>query len=60
MKLVRKIIPQNINKEEKYRRLKEDIKMIKSQISYAEKNKLIKEGKRIGINEVIRQNNKNI
>ena len=60
MKLVRKIIPQNINKEEKYRRLKEDIKMIKSQISYAEKNKLIKECKRIGINEVIRQNNKNI
>lgn len=47
-------------KKKSTERLKEDIKMIKSQISYAEKNKLIKEGKRIGINEVIRQNNKNI
>ena len=31
--------------------------MIKSQRSNAEKNNLIEEGKRMGVNETIRQNN---
>ena len=46
-----------INEEEKYRRLKEDTRMMKSQRNDAEKDKLIKEGKRIGINKIIWQNN---
>ena len=46
-----------INEEEKYRRLKEDTRMTKSQRNGAEKDKLIKEGKRIGINKIIWQNN---
>lgn len=39
-----------IDEEDKYRRLKEDIKMMKCQKSDAEKGKLIEEGKRIEIN----------
>ena len=46
-----------INEEEKYRRLKEDTRMMKSQRNDAEKDKLIKESKRIGINKIIWQNN---
>ena len=46
-----------INEEEKYRRLKEDTRMMKSQRNDAEKDKLIREGKRIGINKIIWQNN---
>ena len=42
-----------IDKGKKYRELKENIRMMNSQSSDAEKIKLIKEGKKIGINEVI-------
>ena len=48
-----------INKEEKYRRLNKDITMMRSQRSDTEKNKLIEGGKRIRINKIIRQNNRN-
>ena len=49
-----------INEEEKYRRLKEDLRMMTSQRSNAQKNKLIEEVQRIGINETIAQINGNI
>ena len=42
-----------INEEKKYRQLKESIRMMNSQRSDTEKNNLIEEGKKIGINEVI-------
>ena len=45
-----------INEEKKYRELKESIIMMNSQRSDAGKVKLIEEGKKIGINEVIRRN----
>ena len=45
-----------INEERKYRELKENIRMMNSQRSDAEKVSLIKEGKKIGINEVIKRN----
>ena len=45
-----------INEDEKYRELKENIRMMNSQGSDAERINLIEEGKRIGINEVIRGN----
>ena len=45
-----------INEEKKYRELKESIRMMNSQRSDAEKNNLIEEGKKIGINEVIKRN----
>ena len=45
-----------INEEEKYRELKEGIRMMNSQRSDMEKNNLIEEGKKIGINEVIKRN----
>ena len=45
-----------INEERKYRELKKSIKMINSQRSYVEKINLIEEGKKIGINEVIKSN----
>ena len=45
-----------IKDEKKYRELKESIRMMNSQRSDAEKVKLIEEGKKIGINEVIRCN----
>ena len=45
-----------INEEKKYRELKENIKMMNSQRSDAEKTNLIKEGKKIGISEVIKRN----
>ena len=45
-----------LNEEKKYRDLKESIRMMDSQRSDAEKISLIKEGKKIGINEVIKRN----
>ena len=45
-----------INKEKNYRELKESIRMMNSQRSDAEKIILIEEGKKIGINKVIRCN----
>ena len=48
-----------INEEKKYRELKESIRMMNSQRSDDEKIKLIEEGKKIGINEVIKRNEVN-
>ena len=45
-----------LNEEKKYRELKESIRMMNSQRSDAEKVSLIEEGKKIGINEVIKRN----
>ena len=44
------------NEEKKYRELKERIRMMNSQRSDIEKGSLIEEGKKIGINEVIKRN----
>ena len=44
------------NEQTKYRELKERIRMMNSQRSYAGKVNLIEEGKNIGINEVIKPN----
>ena len=51
-----------INEEYKYCRLKESVRMIKNQRSDVERDELIGEGegKRIGINKTIRENNNNI
>ena len=53
MKLVTKTI---INEEKKYRKLKERIKMMSNQGSDVQKISLIEEGKKIGINEVLKRN----
>ena len=45
-----------IDEEKKYRELKESIRMMNSQRSDAERINLIEEGKKIGINEVIKWN----
>ena len=45
-----------INDEKKYRQLKESIRIMNSQRSDAEKVNLIEDGKKIGINEVIKRN----
>ena len=45
-----------ITEETKYRELKESIRMMNSQGSDTERNNLIEEGKKIGINEVIKSN----
>ena len=45
-----------INEERNYRELKESIRMMKSQRSNTEKKNLIEEGKRNGIDEIVRQN----
>ena len=45
-----------INEEKNYRDLKESIRMMNSQRSDAETINLIEEGKKIGINEVIKHN----
>ena len=45
-----------INEEKKYRELKESIRMMINQRSDSEKNSLIEEGKRIGVNDVIKYN----
>ena len=45
-----------INEEKKYRELKESIQMINSQRSDIETFNLIEEGKKISVNEVIKNN----
>ena len=45
-----------LNEEKKYRELKESIRMMNSQRSDVGKISLIEEGKKIGINEVIKRN----
>ena len=45
-----------INEEKKYCELKESIGMMNSQRSDVEKINLIEEGKKIGMNEVIKHN----
>ena len=45
-----------LNEEKKYRELKESIRMMNSQRSDVEKNSFIEEGKKLGINEVIKRN----
>ena len=45
-----------LNEEKIYRELKESIRMMNSQRSDVEKVSLIEEGKKIGINEVIKRN----
>ena len=45
-----------INEEKNYRELKESIRIIKSQRDDIEKNNLMEEGKKIGIDEVIKRN----
>ena len=45
-----------INEEKDYQELKESIRMMNSQRSDAEKINLVEEGKKIGINEVIKHN----
>ena len=43
-----------INEETKYRELKESIRMMNNQRSDVKKINLIEEGKKIGINEIIK------
>ena len=45
-----------INEEKKYKELKASIRMMNSQRSGVEKINQIEEGKKVGINEVIRHN----
>ena len=45
-----------IDEEKKYKVLKESIRMMTSQRSDAERINLIEEGKKVGINEVIKRN----
>ena len=45
-----------LNEQTKYQELKESIRMMNSQRSDVEKISLIEEGKKIGINEVIKHN----
>ena len=45
-----------LDEKKKYGELKESIRMMNSQRSDAEKVNLIEEGKKIGINEVIKRN----
>ena len=45
-----------INEEKRYRELKESIRIMNSQRSDTEKINLIEEGKKIGINEIIKRN----
>ena len=45
-----------LNKEKKYRELKKRIRMMNRQRSNVEKNSLIEEGKKIGVNQVIKRN----
>ena len=56
MKLVMKNLRQLLMKKKNYRELKESIRMMNSHRSDAEKVSLIEEGKKIGINEVIKRN----
>ena len=52
MKLVESIL----NEQKRYQELKESVRMMNSHRSDAEKVSLIEEGKKIGINEVIKRN----
>ena len=45
-----------INKEKNYREFKKSIRMMNSQRSDTEKNNLIEEGKKIGIDEMFKRN----
>ena len=45
-----------INEGKTYRELEESIRMMNSQISDTEKMNLVEEGKKIGINKVIKRN----
>ena len=45
-----------VNEEKKYRELKESIRIINSQRNDVEKINLFEEGKKLGINEVIKRN----
>ena len=45
-----------MNEEKKYRELKDSIRMMNSERSDVEKTKLIEDGKKIDINEVIKRN----
>ena len=47
-----------INEERNYRELKQSIRIMKSQRSDIERNKPIEDGKKIGIDEIIRKNEK--
>ena len=51
-----KTLWQLLIKRKKYRELKESIRMMNGQRSNTEKINLIKESKKIGINEVIKRN----
>ena len=51
-----KTLKQLLIKKKKYRELKESFRMVNIQRSDAEKNSLIEEGKKIGINEAIKHN----
>ena len=56
MKLVMKTLRQLLMKKKKYQELKESIRMVSGRRSDAGKVSLIEEGKKIGINEVIKCN----
>ena len=56
MKLVIKTLWQLLMRRKKYRELKENIRMMNSQRIDVAKIKLIGEGRKIGINEVIKCN----
>ena len=51
-----KLSEATMNEEKKYRELKESIRMMNTQRSDVEKVSLIEEGKKIGINEIIKRN----
>ena len=55
MKLAMKILT-ILNEKKKYWKLKESIRMMNSQKSDVEEISLIEEGKKIGINDVIKRN----
>ena len=46
----------NINQEREYQKLKESVRMMNSQRSDTEKNSQIEDGKKAGIDEVIKRN----
>ena len=59
MKLARKTLQKLLMKKETYtynHKLKENIRMMKSQRSDIERNKMIEGGKRINIDKIIRKN----
>ena len=56
MKSVMKVSMTIINEEKKYWELKQSIRMMNSQRSDSEKINLIEQGKKIGINEVVKDN----